>query len=54
VRETIAVGEESADGSFAESALPTADWLAALKCVIESARLRKGTTPGRAVISIFS
>ena len=46
VRETISVSEETADGSITESALPAADWLAALKCVLESARLRKGTTPG--------
>ena len=46
VRETISVSEVTADGSITENALPAADWLAALKCVLESARSRKGTTPG--------
>ena len=46
VRDTLSVHGEAADGSPTESALPAADWLAALKCVLESTRLRKAATPG--------
>lgn len=46
VRDTISVGEPANDGTVCETPLPAGEWIAALKCVMQSARMRKGTVPG--------
>jgi len=45
VRGTIFEAESDEDQAPAKP-LATVDWVAALRCVIESARLRKSSTPG--------
>jgi hypothetical protein len=45
VRESIFEAESDQDPADAKP-LPTADWVLALRCTIESARLRKGSMPG--------
>jgi hypothetical protein len=45
VRGAISEAEDGQDPNTAKP-LATVDWVAGLRCVIESARIRKGSVPG--------